>query len=162
VFDHDSALNIDRYTAKVGTQFVSSLLYGNGAIVYGGGAPAVEMTFVCLLADEKRAVFFYWFPRRDAPALAQCRRSGASDTGKCLDTLLTIAEQELGALYTKHGADARQTDAKVGDENASAAFRRGADAWKVYRDAECARRPTGDERKACMLDLTRRRALDLQ
>jgi hypothetical protein len=41
VFERDSELNIDRYTAKVGSQFVSSLLYGNGAIVYGDGVPAV-------------------------------------------------------------------------------------------------------------------------
>src|SRR5262249_4386687 len=65
VFERDRELNIDRYTAKVGSQFVSSLLYGNGAIVYAGGVPATEMTFVCLLADEKRAVFFHWFPRPD-------------------------------------------------------------------------------------------------
>lgn len=162
VFDQNPELNIDRYTEKVGSQFVSSLLYGNGAIVYGGGVPSVEMTFVCLLADEKRAVFFYWFPRRDAPALARCRRGAESDTGKCLDTLMGIAEQELLDLYSKHTVEARQADAKAGNENASNTFRRGADTWKAYRDAECARRSAGNERKACMLDLTRRRALDLR
>jgi len=161
VFEQDRELNIDRYTAKVGSQFVSSLLYGNAAIVYGGGVPATEMTFVCLLADEKRAVFFYWFPRRDAPALAQCRRGGGS-INQCLDTLLNVSEQELVELYSKYTIEARQADAKAGNENASNAFRRGADAWKAYRDAECARRPAGDERKACVLDLTRRRALDLR
>src|SRR6185436_6806375 len=93
VFEKDRELNIDRYTAKVGSQFVSSLLYGNGAIVYGGGVPATEMTFVCLLADEKRAVFFHWFPRRDAPALTQCRRGGATNASQCLETLLNVTEQ---------------------------------------------------------------------
>jgi hypothetical protein len=91
VFEQDRELNIDRYTAKVGTQFVSSLLYGNGAIVYGGGAPAVEMTFLCLLADDKRAVFFHWVPRRDAPAFAQCRRGEGAKPSHCLDTLLNVA-----------------------------------------------------------------------
>ena len=47
VFEKDRDLNIDRYTAKVGNQFVSSLVYGNGAIVYADGVPATEMTFVC-------------------------------------------------------------------------------------------------------------------
>jgi len=162
VFEKDRELNIDRYTAKVGSQFVSSLLYGNGAIVYGGGAPAVEMTFLCLLADDKRAVFFNWVPRRDAPAYAQCRRGDGANPGQCLDTLLNVAEQELTELYSKYTVDARQADAKVGNENASNAFRRGADAWRAYRDAECARRPAGDERKACMVEHTRRRALDLR
>ena len=161
VFEKDGELNIDRYTAKVGNQFVSSLLYGNGAIVYGDSVPATEMTFVCLLADEKRAVFFHWFLRRHAPSLAQCRRGGSS-AGPCLDTLLNAAEQELIELYASHTVSARQADAKAGNENSLNAFRRGGDAWKTYRDAECARRPAGDERKACMVDLTRRRALDLR
>jgi uncharacterized protein YecT (DUF1311 family) len=160
VFERDQNLNIDRYTRNVGSQFVSSLLYGNGAIVYAGTL-AIEMSFLCLLADDKRAVFFNWFPRRDAPALAQCRRSGTS-AGECLDRLLGIADQELTGLYAKHAVEARQADAKAGDQNASDAFQRSVDSWRSYRDAECARRPAGDERKACLLDLTRRRALDLR
>ena len=162
VFEQDRELNIDRHTAKIGSQFVSSLLYGNGAIVYGGGVPAVEMTFLCLLADDKRAVFFYWVPRRDAPALAQCRRGDGAKPGQCLETLRNVAEQELTELYAKHTVDARQADAKAGNENTLTAFRRGADAWRAYRDAECARRAAGDERQACMVDLTRRRAVDLR
>lgn len=161
VFERDQNLNIDRYTRNVGSQFVSSLLYGNGAIVYAGKIPAVEMSFLCLLADDKRAVFFNWFPRRDAPAFAQCRRSAAS-AGECLDSLLGIVDQELTELYAKHTVEARQADAKAGDQNASNAFQRSSDSWRAYRDAECGRRPAGDERKACMLDLTRRRALDLR
>ena len=162
VFEQDRALNIDRYTAKVGSQFVSSLLFGNGAIVYGGGVPGIEISFLCLLADDKRAVFFHWVPRRDAPALAQCRRGDGAKPSQCLETLQNVAEQELTELYAKHTVDARQADAKAGNENASNAFRRGADAWRSYRDAECARRPAGDERSACMVELTRRRAHDLR
>jgi uncharacterized protein YecT (DUF1311 family) len=160
VFERDQNLNIDRYTRNVGSQFVASLLYGNGAIVYAGTL-AIEMSFLCLLADDKRAVFFNWFPRRDAPALAQCRRSGGS-AGECLDGLLGIADQELTELYAKHTVEARLADAKAGDRNASNAFQRSVDSWRAYRDAECARRAAGDERKACILDLTRRRALDLR
>lgn len=160
VFERDQNLNIDRYTRNVGNQFVSSLLYGNGAIVYAGTL-AVEMSFLCLLADDKRAVFFNWFPRRDAPSLAQCRRSGGS-AGECLDSLLAIADQELTELYAKHTVEARQADAKAGDQNASTMFQRSVDSWRAYRDAECGRRAAGEERKACILDLTRRRALDLR
>ncbi|MGH8674026.1 MAG: lysozyme inhibitor LprI family protein [Burkholderiales bacterium] len=161
VFEKDRDLQIDRYTRNLGSQFVSSLLYGNGAIVYGGRAPAIEMAFLCLLADDKRAVFFHWSPRRDAPALAQCRRGGTS-AGECLDTLLQIAEQELTELYARHYVEAREADAKAGNEAALTAFRKSGDAWRAYRDVECARRPAGDERKACTLELTRRRALDLR
>ena len=160
VFDRDQNLNIDRYTRNVGSQFVSSLLYGNGAIVYAGTL-AIEMSFLCLLADDRRAVFFNWFPRRDAPSLAQCRRSNGS-AGGCLDSLLTTADQELTELYAKHTVEARQADAKAGNQNASTTIRRSIDSWRAYRDAECARRAAGDERKACVVDLTRRRALDLR
>lgn len=160
VFDRDRDLNIDRYTRKVGGQFVSSLLYGNGAIVFAK-APAVEMNFVCLLADERRAVFFHWTPRRDAPTLAQCRRGGG-DAGECLDALLQAAEQDLTQAYAHRFQDARELDAARKNEDSVAAFRKAADSWRAYRDAECARRGATNERKACMVELTRRRALDLQ
>ena len=160
VFDRDQNLNIDRYTRNAGSQFVSSLLYGNGAIVYAGTL-AIEMSFLCLLADDKRAVFFNWSPRRNAPSLVQCRRGGGS-AGECLDSLLTIAEQELTELYANHAVEARQADAKAGNQNASTTLQRSIDSWRAYREAECGRRAAGDERKACMLDLARRRALDLR
>ncbi|MEW6688247.1 MAG: lysozyme inhibitor LprI family protein [Pseudomonadota bacterium] len=159
VFDRDAGLAIERYTRKVGSQFVSSLLLGNGAIVYPRGVP-VEMSFVCLLADEKRAVFFGWTPRRDAPVLAQCRR--APEPAGCLEALLQLAEQDLTQLYAQHLVDARAADVKAGDESASNAFRRSADAFKAYREAECARRGGGDATSACLVELTRRRALDLR
>lgn len=166
VFDRDRELAIERYTRKAGSQFISSLLIGNGAIVYPQGAP-VEMSFVCLLADEKRAVFFSWMPRRDAPVLAQCRRS--PELANCLDGLLQLAEQDLTALYSKHFVEAREADSKSGNESAVTAFRRSADAWRAYRDAECARRSapsasggSGDAGKACLVELTRRRFLDLR
>lgn len=159
VFDRDAELVIERYTRKAGSQFVSSLLHGNGSIVLQQGV-AVEMTFLCLLADEKRAVFFDWRPRRDAPVLAQCRRG--TETAGCLDTLLQLAEQDLTQIYARHYVDARELDAAAGNDDRMNAFRRSAEAFKAYREAECARRGAGDVAKACMVELTRRRALDLR
>ena len=71
VFERDRSLTIERYTRKLGSQFVSSVLLGNGAVVYDG-SPSAELAFVCLLANEKQPVFFYWLPRQDVSALAQC------------------------------------------------------------------------------------------
>ena len=62
LFDRDQNLTIERYTRKLGSQFVSSVLMGNGALLMDGGS-RTEQSFICLLADEKRAVFFYWLPR---------------------------------------------------------------------------------------------------
>jgi len=62
VFKRDPNLTIERYTRKVGSQFVSSVLMGSGALVQDG-KPGTDLPFLCLLADEKHAVFFYWLPR---------------------------------------------------------------------------------------------------
>lgn len=160
-FDNDASLNIERYSRKLGSQHVSSLLYGNGAVVYPQGVP-VELSFLCLLADDRRALFFHWFPRTEAPALAQCRRT--KEAAACLDALLVVAEQELTMRYAGLFVDARAQDEKAGNETASGIFRRSSEAFLAYRAAECARRgAAGSEvHKACLVDLTRRRGLDLR
>lgn len=163
VFDNDRHLGIDRYTKKVGSQFVSSILYGNGSIVLPG-VQAAEMSFVCLLADEKRALFFFWSLRQDASTLAQCTRSATmrKNAAACIESLLQVAEQDLTQAYAGRFQEARDADAKAGNENASNAIRRSNQAWLAYRDAECARRPAGDARKACIVDLSRRRLADVR
>ena len=75
--------------------------------------------------------------------------------------MLTIAEQDLTAIYSQHFIDARQVDSKAGNENALNTFRKSADAFKAYRDAECGRR-AGDEQTACMVEMTRKRAQELR
>ncbi len=170
-FERDQALSIDRYTRKLGSQFVSSVLMGNGAIVLEG-APSAELSFICLLADEKRPVFFYWLPREGSNALAQCTRNEGS-RGKpraCLEFLLQVAEQDLGQIYAIGFQEARERDAQSKSERFTGAYRTANTEWLQYRDAECARRldlaPTGvvaeDYRLACIVDLTRRRALDMR
>lgn len=160
-FDRDRALLIERYTRKMGNQFVSSILSGNGAILRSAG-PAVELSFVCLLANEKQALFFHWVPRHAAPALAQCRRGAAPDN--CLQLLLDLAERDVVEVAAFHFQDSLEADARAGNENASNAYRNAAATWRAYRDAECARRGAGgsDTWRGCMVDLTRRRYLDLQ
>ena len=149
----------------MGNQFVSSVLTGNGAVVYAD-TPSVELSFLCLLADDKRPVFFIWLPRQDTAALAQCTRDEAlrAKARPCLETLLMLAEVDLGQLNAM-----RFQEAKERGEAPVAAFRKSSDEWRQYRDAESQRRrDTGasadaDERQlACIVDLTRRRALDMR
>ncbi len=161
-FNADAGLNIARYTRKVGSQFVSSILSGDGALVLKG-APPIEMSFVCLLADERRAVFFYWVPRRDAPALAQCRRTTAP--AECIASLQQVAEQDLTVLYAQQLVDAREADSGSPRETRTEALRRSNDAFRAYMEAECARRSQAggsDAQRACVAELTRRRALDFR
>lgn len=166
IFERDHELLIERYTRKLGSQFVASILTGNGAVIYQG-APSAELSFICLLASDKQVVFFNWLPRRNAPAAAQCVRSPdlQKNARPCLDLLLRVAEQDLTQMYAQRFQEANERG-----EKALAAFRKSGAEWLQYRDAECARRrdtaPAGydpdDYAAACTVDLTRRRALDMR
>lgn len=166
IFERDGALAIERYSRKVGNQAVGSILTGNGAVVLPG-APSAELSFICLLADEKRPLFFNWMPRQNISALAQCRRSEElrAQPGACLEFLLRTAEMDLTQVYASGFQQANERG-----EQALAAFRKSNDEWREYRDAECARRrdqpPAGvtadDAHRACVVELTRRRGLDMR
>ena len=158
VFERDRNLLIERYTRKVGNQFVSSILTGNGAVVYPG-SPSAELSFICLLADDKRPVFFNWLPRLDVTALAQCTRDGSlrGKSRQCLEGLLQVAEADLGQLYA-----IRFQEANEGGEATVAAYRKANDEWRQYRDAECQRRDGEERQLACVVDLTRRRMWDMR
>ena len=166
LLERDSSLAIERHTRKVGSQSISSILTGNGAVVLKD-APSIELSFICLLADDKRPVFFNWLPRQNVPALAQCRRSEEvrAQTQSCLELLLRTAEMDLTGIYALRFQEANERG-----EQALAAYRKSNDEWRQYRDAECSRRrgftPAGvsaeDYHIACAVELTRRRALDMR
>ena len=167
VFERDQALAIERYTRKLGSQFVSSVLTGNGVVVLQG-APSAELSFICLLADEKHPVFFYWLPRHNTTAVGQCRRSGA--LRPCLELLNQVAESDLAQVYALRFQEARQRDFDAKNEGAVNLYRRANEQWLQYRESECLRQrsvpPEGisadDYQLACNVDLTRRRALDMR
>ena len=166
LFERDNALLIERYTRKVGSQFVSSILTGNGSVVLDG-TPAIELSFICLLASDKQPVFFNWLPRADAPAFEQCVRDAGLRVKPraCLELLQQAADRDLGTVYADKFQEA---NAKGG--GALAAYRKASDEWREYRDAECTRRrdftPAGfsadDYQLGCVIELTRRRALDMR
>jgi len=171
VFERDQNLQIERYARKLGNQFVSSILRGNGAVVLEG-APSAELSFICLLADDKRAVFFDWLPRANVAPLAQCTRDGAmrDKPRPCLELLLQVADNDLLQVYALLFQEARERDHDAGNENAANTFRKANDEWRQYRDSECTRRrdhaPKGvtpdDYHLDCMVELTRRRAFDMR
>ena len=171
VIERDHSLIIERYTRKVGNQFVASILTGNGAVVFAN-APSAELSFICLLADDKRAVFFEWLPRRDASAIAQCTRDDTTRANprSCLQTLIEVSEADLTQAYADRLTEARQRDAAASNEAASDRYRASNQAWLQYRDAECQRRSDqapagvdpGDYQLACTIELTRRRLVDMR
>jgi uncharacterized protein YecT (DUF1311 family) len=165
IIERDRALSLEREPRKVGAQRVSSVLTGNGAVVFDG-APSAELSFLCLLADEKRPVFFAWQPRPNAPALLQCTRAGKGlKAAPCLELMLRVAEQDLSEVYAHRFQEANERG-----EKSLAAYRKANEEWREYREAECARRrdlapaavSPDDFQAACMVELTRRRALDMR
>lgn len=168
VIDADADLLVDKTTQKLGTQPIISILRGNGALVQKGH-PATELTFTCLLADETRAVLFDWLQRRDAPVLAQCRRNSDTPTelGACFEQLQKIADLDLLAASANRFQTAIEADRASGGSRADD-FRAAAAAWRSYREAECRSRvagagaDAGNLERACIIQLTRRRAHELR
>jgi uncharacterized protein YecT (DUF1311 family) len=170
-FDADRDLLLEPYARKIGSQYVRSILSGNGAVVYET-TPSVELSFVCLLANERKPVFFFWVPRHNRSALAQCTRSEALRAGPrpCLEGLLQLEERELAQRYAERLQEARERDAAQGHQQAYDAYARSNKAWLEYRNAECARRSLdaaagrdpNDVRLACLIELSRLRAAEMR
>jgi hypothetical protein len=171
VIERDQNLALERHIRKLGSQSVSWVMTGNGAVVLDN-APSAELSFICLLANEKQPLFFEWLPRPNPSPLVQCSRDEAlrAKPRPCLEVLLQTAENDLMQIYALHFQDARERDHGAGNESGVTGFRKANDEWKQYRDAECARRrehaPQGvapdDYHLACVVELTRRRALDMR
>src|SRR5258706_6026593 len=130
VFERDASLLIERYTRKLGTQFVSSILTGNGAVLFDG-APSAELSFICLLASDKQPVFFNWLPRLDASALAQCTRHSSmrGQARSCLESVLPVGASDLAVVYAHRFQEA---NARGGD--ILAAYRKSTEEWRQYRE----------------------------
>ena len=166
VIARDGSLFFEPYGRKLGSQPVSAVLTGNGAVVFDD-APSAELAFICLLADEKRPVFFNWLPRQNVSSLVQCTRDEAlrAEPRACLEVLMRVAEADLTQIYAQRFQEANQQG-----EAPLAAFRKSNDEWREYRSAECARRrelapkdvSAEDYELACQVDLTRRRGLDVR
>lgn len=167
--DRDLALQLD--AGRAGGQRLSAILTGNGAVAYPG-TPGVELSFVCLLTKQERAVFFHWLARRDPSALAQCTR-GETTSGAgvrpCLEALLALEERELAQRYAARLQQAHERDAAAGGTRAYEAYAASNIAWREYRDAECTRRsadagagrdPT-EVLLACKVELSRLRAAEM-
>lgn len=159
VIDKDGSLFLERYDAKIGSQKLALVLTGNGAVVLPG-TPSAELSFVCLLADDKRALFFNWLPRQNVSAIAQCTRSKAmrGKTQECLEFLLRVAETDLTQVYAQRFQEAHERG-----EDTLAAYRKSNEQWREYRDAECLRRARSAakdaerQQLACRVELTRQR-----
>ncbi len=171
VIDRDRHLFLQPREDKIGSQPLGVLLTGNGAVVYET-TPGVEFSFVCLLADEKRALFFYWLPRgSEASALAQCTRSERlrADPSECLASLRSLNEADMLHISAERFYEARQRDFAAGNNATTIALTESGNLWHAYREAECARQRVAAPKAtaeavhgACLAELARQRGMVLR
>lgn len=109
---------------------------------------------------------------RDYRPSVQCAEHLTDDRARrsCLNDLLDVAEDQLGAALDAARSEAREIDLDMpGVASAEANLQAASAAWTTYRDAECARRASllllgqhgEDERIDCLVVLTRARAAEL-
>ena len=104
--------------------------------------------------------------------MTQCMRDDSvrENPRSCLETLLQVTEGDLTQLYAQRFQEANERDLAAGNQALTNAFRKSNQEWLQYRDAECARRrehtPEGvrpdDYELACIVELTRRRLVDMR
>ena len=163
----DSA-RVERRTPPPGGEGVGLVIAGRGR-AEGGIGP---LRYTCLVGTGGEILFVDIDVEGDGEALAECRDRQGGDARSCLRQLMAgadtaLAKAEAGAVVEgrrRHGAGAAAKRAEI-DEPAAASI----GAWRVYRDAECARRhgavggaSGGDPREtACLVELTRARIREL-
>ena len=169
VFERDQALcHRALRAARLGNQFVSSILTGNGAIVLRRDAQRAELS-LRLPARRRQA-------RGVLPLDAAAERLRARAVHARRGAARQVARLPgVPAAGRRAGPDRRSTrmrfqEAHEGGEKTLAAYRKANDEWREYRDAECARRrevaPKGvsaeDAELACVVELTRQRGRDMR
>jgi uncharacterized protein YecT (DUF1311 family) len=159
-------LVVEKLNGKMGSQYISKVLSGNGVLKLKGAEP-LSIQFTCLLENDQKTVFFHATPKA-APSVtadpAKACEEQAPTIGEavpCLDKVLQQEEQKLGSLEKKVKAQ--------GNSSAKQLLGLSSQEWKRYRDAECLRRlavRTGGNHPditeyECKISKTRERIQDL-
>lgn len=165
VLDPAASSRVERRSARVGSQPLAMVVAGHGTA--RTGTAIADLRYLCLIGPEGRALFVDVETLDGGAALAECARPARGTTRDCLDDLLhkaerALAEAEARAVGRARGAAAGRPRAEVDEPVATSIG-----AWRVYRDAECARRqesapaPSPDLAAACRVELTRERVREL-
>jgi uncharacterized protein YecT (DUF1311 family) len=163
-----AASRIERRALRVGSQPVGMVVAGQGTVRLGP-AGSGEVRYVCLLGPDGRALFADVEAPGGSAVLAECGTASGSPSAarRCLEDLLRqaergLAEAEAAAIRRARGGESRAARAEV-EQPVVASI----GAWRVYRDAECARRrdadpqPSAERYEACRVALTRDRVGEL-
>lgn len=158
-----AASRIERRQAAVGRQPVAVVVAGGGAAGTAGVTRPVR--YLCLLDPRGRAVFVDVAAGDDAAAYAGCPGSVPARRACLADHLRAaewaLADEEAAAL--KRGGSMRSAARSALEEPLATSI----GAWRIYRDAECARRTqaapaeSAELATACRVGLTRARVAEL-
>ena len=168
VLDPAAISRVERRSAAVGRQAVDLVVAGGGTA--RTGADPRGLRYVCLVDPDGEAVFVDVETTDGAEILAECvaAATGPADRRACLARLLREAERGLAEAEARAVKRARSLRPKTARAEVDEPVATSIGAWRVYRDAECARRgevaPTAPSRElvdACRVELTRARAHEL-
>lgn len=134
---HPQNLVVEKLNGKMGSQYISKVLSGNGVLQLKGTEP-LNIQFTCLLENDRKTVFFHATPKTIASATVDpvrvCEEQAPTigEAVPCLEKTLKQEEQTLDGLEKKFKSrgnkDAKQLLGLSGQQ------------WKRYRDSECLRR----------------------
>lgn len=161
----------DKFEGKVGSQFVSTVLSGNGLVKSTNGQTQ-DIQYTCLLENDRKAVFFHAMEPKAITSLERCS-IGVKTIGEsipCLRETLEREEARLAELQAKTTVQTKKVDQQWPDVKAGQAFVLSTADWKQYRDQECERRDkyrTGGNHPditlfECQIQKTRQRIQDLE
>jgi hypothetical protein len=163
VMEPAATSRIERRAFHVGSQPLSMVVAGRATA--RAGASLDEVHYLCLIGPSGEALFVDVQPRDGAEVLAECTAAGSRRT--CLEDLFRKAERGLAEAEASAVTRARAARPGTSRPEIEEPVATSIGAWRVYRDAECARRreshpaPSGELYEACRVELTRQRVQEL-
>lgn len=167
VLDPAAASRVERRATRVGRQPVELVVAGRGTARFG--ADRRDLRYLCLVEPGGSAVFVDVETVDGGEILADCGPSGAPSPERrtCLVRLLREAERALAKAEARAVARARSLRPGTPRAEVEEPVATSIGAWRVYREAECARRQEGhpaalpEDLEACRIELTRQRVHEL-
>ncbi len=165
--DPAATTRIEPRQTYVGSQRLGMVVAGHGTAMLGTGKS--ELDYLCLIAPGGDAVFVDVATLSGTTILAECAdsKAGGSPRRACLEDLLQQAESGLATAEAGAIRRARQGRSRAARAEVEQPVVTSIGAWRVYRDAECARQRDADPQlsielyEACRVGMTRQRVREL-
>jgi hypothetical protein len=167
VLEPAATSRVERRATSVGSQPLSMVIAGRGTARAGTGI--ADLRYLCLIGTNGQALFVDVETLNTGEVLSECMppgRAGVPDRACLADRLAKaergLAEAEARAITRARGARPGTPRLEIEEPVATSIG-----AWRVYRDAECARRQESDPNvslelfEACRVELTRQRVREL-